>query len=65
MSYKGEIVNYGDLDDLKLGLGFNYIVIFIIIYSFYIYILFFCLYQVLKLVLFSKLFYRRKLLLNL
>lgn len=41
MSYKGEIVNYGDLDDLKLGLGFNYIVIFIIIYSFYIYILFF------------------------
>lgn len=46
MSYKGEIVNYGDLDDLKFrGLGFNYIVIFIIIYSFYIYILFFfCLY---------------------
>lgn len=26
MSYKGEIVNYGDLDDLKSGgLGFNYI----------------------------------------
>lgn len=45
MSYKGEIVNYGDLDDLKFrGLGFNYIVIFIIIYSFYIYILFFFVY---------------------
>lgn len=42
MSYKGEIVNYGDPDDLKPGgSGFNHIAIPTIIHSPYIYILFF------------------------
>lgn len=66
MSYKGEIVNYGDPDDLKPGSGFNHIAIPTIIHSPYIYTLFFfCLYQALKSVLFSKSLYRRKSLLNL
>lgn len=66
MSYKGEIVNYGDPDDLKpRGSGFNHIAIPTIIHSPYIYTLFFCLYQALKSVLFSKSLYRRKSLLNL
>lgn len=66
MSYKGEIVNYGDPDDLKPGgSGFNHIAIPTIIHSPYIYTFFFCLYQALKSVLFSKSLYRRKSLLNL
>lgn len=44
MSYKGEIVNYGDLDDLKPGSGFNHIAIPTIIHSPYIYILCFFLF---------------------
>lgn len=44
MSYKGEIVNYGDPDDLKPGSGFNHIAIPTIIHSPYIYILCFFLF---------------------
>lgn len=44
MSYKGEIVNYGDPDDLKPGSGFNHIAIPTIIHSPYIYTLFFSVY---------------------
>lgn len=41
MSYKGEIVNYGDPDDLKPGgSGFNHIAIPTIIHSPYIYTFF-------------------------
>lgn len=44
MSYKGEMVNYGDPDDLKPGSGFNHIAIPTIIHSPYIYILCFFLF---------------------
>lgn len=64
MSYKGEIVNYGDPDDLKPGSGFNHTAIPTIIHNPCIYFVFFCLYQTLKSVLFSKSLYCRKSLLN-